>query len=378
MRATAPDTPLTADYDGLVCDLDGVVYRGGEAVPGAPESLQALVSRHIRLVYATNNASRVPAEVVDQLSALGAPATADDVVTSAQAGAARLAERLPAGVRVLALGGPGVAEALTDAGLVPVLPAAVAFDDGSASANRQAGGDVPAREVAAVLQGLGRKVSVADFEIAARLLADDGLVWVGTNDDATLPLPWGQAPGNGAYLDLLASAAGRRPDVVGKPHPPLYRLALARLGTSAARTLAVGDRLGTDVAGAQAAGLDSAWVLTGVDGPVELLATDCSPTYVLASLRELLLPYAVPQPHAGGWRCGGAEAAYDDGELSVRQGSPNAVETVRAGLAALVEARDAGAPTARLQRAARALDHSLEQALTDEHDVHEGESERTG
>src|SRR4051812_36324523 len=274
----APDEPLIAAYDGVVCDLDGVVYRGDDAVPDASASLQRLVARGIRVVYATNNASRVPAEVVCQLTALGAPASEEDVVSSAQAGAARLADKLPAGAPVLALGGDGVAQALERAGLRPVAPATVHEQDNGT--------------VSAVLQGFGRELTVRDFETATRLLGRE-LPWVATNDDATLPVPWGQAPGNGAYVDLVAAASGRRPAVVGKPQPPLYRLALDRLGTSVARTLAVGDRLGTDIVGAVATGIDSAWVLTGVDRPSDLLATDVSPTYVLTSLTELMEPYAV-------------------------------------------------------------------------------------
>lgn len=361
MPASTASQPIVAAYDGLVCDLDGVVYRGGNAVPGAPEALQRLVADGIRLVYATNNASRVPADVAAQLASLGAPATDADVVSSAQAGAARLRGELPAGARVLALGGAGVAQALTGVGLVPVQPADVDFDAVRSTAHPPAC-TVPAAEVSAVLQGFGRNVSVGDFEVAARLLTL-GATWVGTNDDATLPLPWGQSPGNGAYLDLLAVAAGRRPEVVGKPHPPLYRLALDRLGTPASRTLAVGDRLATDIDGARAADLDSAWVLTGVDLPSDLVVTDSSPTYVVASLGELQEPYAVPERLGDGWRCGRAEAAYADAGLVVRQQSSEPMETVRAGLAALLEARDTGATPARLRDEARALDRIVEHLL---------------
>lgn len=358
---TAP--ALIAAYDGVVCDLDGVVYRGGEAVPGAPATLQELVARGVGLVYATNNASRVPAEVARQLSGLGAPSSEADVVSSAQAGAARLASDLAPGARVLALGGPGVAEALRDVGLVPVRPADVDFDGARAQGSESAASEASvAREVSAVLQGFGRDLTVGDFEIAARLLSL-GVRWVGSNDDATLPLPWGQAPGNGAYVDLLARAAGRRADVVGKPHPPLYRLALERLGSDERRTLAVGDRLATDIAGAQAAGLDSAWVLTGVDRPSDLLATEATPTYVIASLDELLQPYTVPERHADGWRCGSAEVACADGRLAVGRESGRPVETVRAGLAALLEARGAGTPGAGLVEEVGLLDAMVERLL---------------
>ncbi len=338
--------PLIAGYDGVVCDLDGVVYRGADAVHGAPEALQHMVARGIRVVYATNNASRVPAEVAAQIAGIGAPAAASDVVSSAQAGAARLAGQLDEGAAVLALGGDGVVEALRDAGLRPV-----SLDDHD--------GGVGLDGVKAVLQGLGRNLRVRDFETAARLLTA-GLPWVATNDDATLPLPWGQSPGNGAYVDLLAAALRRRPEVVGKPHPPLYRLALERLGTSAPRTLAVGDRIGTDIVGAEAAGLDSAWVLTGVDRPSDLVASESSPTYVLTSLAQLLQPYAVPVSDAGGWQCGGARVTCEGAALSVEQGSAGPIEAVRAGLAALLSLRDEGAPREQLRREARALDRLLD------------------
>ena len=340
------DEPLIAGYDSVVCDLDGVVYRGADAVPDAAESLQGLMARGVRVVYATNNASRVPAEVAEQIAAVGAPATPSDVVSSAQTGAARLAGMLDPGVSVLALGGDGVVAALRDAGLVPVSPGA---------SDRELEG------VSAVLQGYGRQLRVRDFETAARLLTT-GLVWVASNDDATLPLPWGQSPGNGAYIDLLATAVQRRPDVVGKPHPPLYRLALERLGTDPARTLAVGDRLGTDIVGAQAAGLDSAWVLTGVDRPTDLVAGSASPTYVLASLADLLRPYAVPTPDADGWRCGAARVSPAADGLCIEQDGAAAIEVVRAGLAALLVLRDEGGTAEQLRRGAEMLERVLDDA----------------
>ena len=337
--------PLIAGYDGVVCDLDGVVYRGADAVPGAPKALQDIVGRGVRVVYATNNASRIPSEVATQIASIGAPATAADVVSSAQAGAARLATDLPPGAAVLALGGEGVVEALRDAGLTPVV---VGDDEGP-------GPD----EVDAVLQGFGKELRVRDFETAARLLTT-GLPWVATNDDATLPLPWGQSPGNGAYVDLLAGALGRRPLVVGKPHPPLYGLALERLGTVAARTLAVGDRIGTDIVGAEATDLDSAWVLTGVDRPSDLVASASSPTYVLASLADLLRPYAAPTAAAGGWSCGAARVVLDGDHLVVERGSADPIAVVRAGLAALLASRKEGPPPEHLRRAAATLDRLLD------------------
>ncbi|MBC9823193.1 HAD-IIA family hydrolase [Terrabacter sp. MAHUQ-38] len=343
----APSGSVIERYDGVICDLDGVVYRGGDAVPGAPAALQDMVIRGVRVVYATNNASRVPAEVARQVAALGAPAAAMDVVSSAQAGAARLQAQLPAGAKVLALGGDGVVEALDQVGLAPVRPADL---DGTGAA-----------DVAAVLQGYGRQLRVSDFETAARLLTRD-LAWVATNDDATLPLPWGESPGNGAYVDLLVTATRRRPVVVGKPHPPLYRLALDHLGTSPSRTLAVGDRLATDIVGAATAGIHSAWVLTGVDRPSDLVGSGASPTYVVASLAELLQPYAVAERDADGWRCGGAFVRAGEDGLQIAQGRGTPAEAVRAGLAAIEEGAQDGRPTDRLREEALALDRLLDLA----------------
>ena len=328
---------FVAAYDGVICDLDGVVYRGEEAIAGAPEALRRIVESGTPVVYATNNASRVPADVSEQLSALGAPGTAADVVTSAQAGAERLAHQLTPGDRVVALGGPGVAEALRGVGLVPIAPS-------------EAGGT----PLAGVLQGFGRELTVRDFEEAARVLRGD-VVWVATNSDATLPLPWGDAPGNGAYVGLLADVVGRAPEVVGKPHAPLYRLAVARLGVEPRRTLAVGDRLETDIAGARAAGTASALVLTGVSRPSDLVASDLTPTVVVGSLDELLDPLSGPRRADGGWTCGEATATVRGDDLDL-QDAANPADAIRAGLALLLERRDAGEDRDRLCRLAEPLD----------------------
>jgi hypothetical protein len=148
---------------------------------------------------------------------------------------------------------------------------------------------------------------------------------------------------------------------VGKPHPPLYRLALDRLGTSPSRTLAVGDRLATDIVGAASAGIDSAWVLTGVDRPSDLVGLSASPTYVVTALAELLEPYAIAAPDAGAWRCGNAHVVATDDGLTVA-GRGTAVEAVRAGLAALEEQRRSGRPLDRLRQDAEALDRLLGQS----------------
>lgn len=344
--ARASEGPIRDAYDGIVCDLDGVVYRGAGAVAGAPAALRRLAAHGLRIAYATNNASRLPGEVAQHLTSLGLPVTADDVVTSAQAGAAELATVLAPGSRVLALGGPGVADALAEAGLDAVRP----------------GTPDSEQPVDAVLQGLGRELTVRDFETAAKHLAG-GVLWVASNADSTLPLEWGLAPGNGAYVALLAATVGREPTVVGKPRAPLYRAAVERLGTRPEATLAVGDRLDTDIAGAVAAGLDSAWLLTGVHRPSELLRRheDSMPTWLLGTLSELEQPYAAVCPAADGWTCAGGRVALSAGGLDVVPGGARPVELVRAGLAALLDAIEGGRVGSReLERLAGELDELLD------------------
>jgi HAD superfamily hydrolase (TIGR01450 family) len=261
---------LVSRYAAVVCDLDGVVYRGPTAVPGAVDALRAL---DVPVLYATNNASRPPEEVAAHLRDLGLPCTPDAVATSSQAGAWLLSERVEPGSPVLAVGGAGVALALTEAGLRPVAP-----DDAATQG-----------PLVAVLQGYGPQVRATDLAEAAYAV-QGGALWVATNTDTTLPTDRGVAPGNGSLVGAVANAVGRAPDVVaGKPGPPLYLLCAARLGVEPAAVLAVGDRLDTDIEGAVAAGIDSLLVLTGVDDLRACLGAPAHrrPTWVAPDLSAL-------------------------------------------------------------------------------------------
>ncbi len=321
---------LVDAYRGVVCDLDGVVRRGPAAVPHAVRCLTAL---SVPVVYATNNASLTPGDVARQLQGLGLDATAADVVTSSQAGAAHLAEHVPPGSAVLAVGGSGVAAALTEVGLVPV----TGTHEG----------------VVAVLQGYGPQVSATDLAHAAYAI-EAGARWVVTNRDSTLPTEHGVAPGNGALVAAVALATGTQPTSVGKPEPPLYHLAVGRLGCPAGAVLAVGDRLDTDIAGAMAAGLDSLWVLTGVDGLVSFAeaAGRPAPTFTATDLQALGLPAQRATPAANGsWVCGPVRLTVDwsgpaitvdgfDGLAGLDDGPANRNALLTTAVAALVQARD--------------------------------------
>ena len=284
--ADGTDRPLAARHDIALLDLDGVLYVGPDAVPGAPHAVTAVRDAGMRVAYVTNNAARTPETVAEHLRELGIPAGPDDVVTSAQAVATLVADAVPAGSAVLVVGGDGLEAALRARGLRPVASA----------------GDGPA----AVVQGFSPDVGwrqLAEGAYAVRA----GVPWFASNLDATLPTPDGLAPGNGALVGVIATATGRRPVAAGKPETPLHEEAVRRTG--AVRPLVVGDRLDTDVEGAVNAGVPSLLVLTGVSTALDLALAPPHrrPTYVAADLRAGLLDPHPPVPGAadGGRRCGG-------------------------------------------------------------------------
>lgn len=265
-------------YDALILDLDGVVYIGASPVAHAIESLNAVAADGVRLTAATNNAARAAAVVGEHLRSLGLAIADNDVVTSAQAGAALLARQVAPGSEVLAVGGEGVPQALSECGLTPV----------RAPRDFSAAGEVAAR-VAAVMQGHGTETCWWDLNTAA-FAVGLGKIWVATNRDATVPTEHGFGVGNGGMVAAVMTATGRNPEVAGKPQPTLFAETKARIG--ARNPLVVGDRLDTDVDGAIAAGMDSILVCTGVHQVADALArpVEQRPTYIIQDLRGLLLP----------------------------------------------------------------------------------------
>ncbi|MHA6794186.1 HAD-IIA family hydrolase [Pseudonocardia bannensis] len=258
-------TDLLAQHDVLLVDLDGTLYRGQAAVPGAVDALAGAIRRGARTVYVTNNASRRPTEVAAHLAELGFPATEQDVMTSSQAAAAMLAEQLPAGSPVLVVGTEALAEEITGVGL------AVTEDPDKA---------------VAVVQGHSPDTGwrkLADATVALRA----GAVWVACNVDPTLPTERGPLPGNGSMVAAVRTATGREPQVAGKPAPQLLRAAVVRSGAQSA--LVVGDRLDTDIEGGRSVGLPTLLVLTGVSDAVEVLAAPPAlrPDYLAADLTAL-------------------------------------------------------------------------------------------
>ncbi|MET1132702.1 MAG: HAD-IIA family hydrolase [Aeromicrobium sp.] len=307
MTLAATDTALVASHDALLLDLDGVVYRGGEAVPGAVEALGSV--RHARLAYLTNNANRPPEAVAEHLRRLGLTPSVEDIVTSAQAIAGVMSHDLPPGSPVLAIGGEGLRSALQARGLVPT-------DD------RHTPG------LAAVVQGYTPDLGWRDLAEVAYAV-QSGVPWYATNTDLTIPTAEGIAPGNGALVHAVRLATGREPVVAGKPYAPLFEETMERIAP--ASPLMVGDRLDTDILGARRAKVPSLFVLTGVNTLTDVVnaTADERPDYVGADLSALHDPHPAVVVEGDAARCGRARAELRDGTLTV-VAEGTSTETLRA------------------------------------------------
>jgi glycerol-1-phosphatase len=300
--------PLDTAYDVALLDLDGVVYLGGAAIPGAAEALRKATGAGMRLAYVTNNAFRTPAAIAALLTGFGVTAAPHDVVTSAQAAARLLAERLPPGAPVLVIGGSGLRAALRERGLRPVSTAA----------------DQPR----AVVQGYAPDISYSMLAEGGLAVAA-GALFVASNGDLTLPSRRGRQPGNGSLIQVITTATGVRPLVAGKPEPPLHRESVLRTG--AKNPLVVGDRLDTDIEGAHRVGADSMLVLTGVTGPDDAVLAPPSqrPTYLAEDLAGLLEPHPDVTATDGAFGCGGWTARLAGNRLELT-GAGERIDGLRA------------------------------------------------
>jgi glycerol-1-phosphatase len=325
---------IAQQYDCLLVDLDGTVFRGAQPTNGAVQSLDEVDSRKL---YVTNNASRSADEVALHLRELGFTAAASDVVTSAQSAARLLADQLPPDARVLIVGTDALANEIAAVGLRPVRR----YDD----------------DPVAVVQGLSTTIGWPDLAEAA-LAIRAGALWVAANVDPTLPTERGLLPGNGSFVAALRAATGAEPRVAGKPAPRLLQDAVARGDFRA--PLVIGDRLDTDIEGANAAELPSLMVLTGVNTARDAVYAEPArrPTYIAHDLRSLHqdgeLLAVRPQP---GWHVDATDQAVtvsangaDEGDgLAFVRAVASAVWSARAAQPVRIEAADAPAREA-LQR----------------------------
>ncbi|ALN15774.1 HAD-IIA family hydrolase [Acidipropionibacterium acidipropionici] len=283
-------------YDAALFDLDGVIYLGPEAIPAAPATVEALLGRGIQVGFVTNNAARSTEVVAEQLNGMGIPVTRADVVSSAEAIAQLVAEQLPAGSPVLVAGAQALIDEVAGHGLRPVSSA----DDGPV----------------AVIQGYDPQMTWPRLDECC-IAIQRGARWYVSNPDSTRPTDRGLVPGAGAQMAVVATSVTGEPVMAGKPHRPLLDATVARLGCH--RPIFVGDRLDTDILGANRAGMDSLLVLTGAHGGHDLLDAEPQfrPTRIARDLSGLLEPERRAVVEGGRAVCGHAEAQEVDGVVRI-------------------------------------------------------------
>ena len=273
----------------VACDLDGVVWLGRQAIPGAAGGIARLRAHGHRVVFVTNNSYATRAACASRLSGIGIPTTPDDIVTSATAAARWCAGVVPPTARLLVHGGPGVHEALRAAGFERLDDAGVPEPDPERHSLRDDSNSDDSRPGegphAAVVCGWHPEF---DFERLTRAThaLHLGARFVATNTDPTYPDQGRRLPGNGALVAALERASGRPPDVVaGKPHSPMVDAVRAICGSGG---IMIGDRPSTDGAFAAALGWPFALVLTGVAGRGrEEAIPEPAPRWVESSLGAL-------------------------------------------------------------------------------------------
>jgi 4-nitrophenyl phosphatase len=251
------------ELDGLILDMDGVLWRGMEPMPGLVPFFDALRQQGIHFILATNNSTRTVAQYVDKLAGMGVEIRPDQVITSAYAAADYLLTLAAPGTPVYAVGEEGVTDALESRGF-----------------------RVTAEGARFVVAGLDRYFTYEKMARAMQLILK-GASYIGTNPDVTLPTPTDPFPGAGAILAGITAATGVEPMIVGKPEALMFQQAMARLGTRPEQTAIVGDRLETDILGGRNAGLRTILVLSGITQQDDLDVSPLQPDWVLEDIRAL-------------------------------------------------------------------------------------------
>jgi HAD superfamily hydrolase (TIGR01457 family) len=302
------------EYDTVLCDLDGVIYEGTDAIADAVETVNAFSTQQIPVGYVTNNSSRKPETVVEQLASFGIHTEPENVIGSAKTGVDILATLIPAGSKVLVVGGEGLRSRVTEAGFL----LAKSSDD----------------KPAGVIQGFDPSVSWTDLAEASYSITN-GAKWVATNQDWTIPREKGIAPGNGTLVSAVHTAVGQLPLVAGKPEPAIFKTAVDHFG--AKKPIFIGDRIDTDIRGANRAGIDSVLVMTGISSRKEVLGVkkEDRPVFIIGTMAELLSDYDQPKKTRHGFACKGVEVELLGNKVLVTQGDPGSVGALRAACAVI-------------------------------------------
>ena len=256
---------IRESFDALMCDLDGVLYRGTEPIRGAARAIRELREQGIKVVFATNNSRPTLDDYISRLTDFDVPVTAGDIVTSGGVTAELLAQRGHSGDKALVRGGVGLRRTLEDVGIHIV--------------------DSAAQEPDLVVVGWDLDFNFDAMREAARAVLA-GAVFIGTNEDAAWPAPEGLWPGTGAIIASIEVAAGRKAEIMGKPHKPMLDVVATRFGDHT-KGAAVGDRPDTDLAGAHERGWTTILVLSGVTDASAAKSLDPQPDLIIDSLADL-------------------------------------------------------------------------------------------
>ena len=260
----------------LIIDMDGVLWHGTQAIPGLVEFFQTLNELDICYILATNNASLTPEQYVLKLAKMGVTVTQKQILTSGMATALYLSERVnPKETRVFVVGEEGATQPLLELGFTLT----GLYEVDNSDKPEQKGADI-------VVCGKDETLTWAKLATAS-LNIRAGASFIGTNADTTLPTEHGITHGNGAILAALQVATGVTPTIIGKPEPIIYQQALSLLGVSPEQTVALGDRLETDILGAVRTGIRSIMVLTGISSEADLQDSDYQPTWVMKDIRAV-------------------------------------------------------------------------------------------
>ena len=245
--------------------MDGVIYRGGELIPGADEFINRLIREKIPFLFLTNNSQRTRRDVATKLSRMGMPVEEAHVFTCAIATARYLADRKP----------NGTAFVIGEGGLLTAL--------------HKNGYSVVDKSPDYVVVGEGRTVNLEMLETAVQMILD-GAKLVATNLDPNCPTNLGTRPGCGATVAYLETATGTRAMSIGKPSPIMMRVARKQLGLSTSETVMVGDTLETDILGGVQMGYRTILVLTGTTSKADLTKYAYGPDMVVSSIADLSDP----------------------------------------------------------------------------------------
>lgn len=259
---------IPKNIKSLILDMDGVLWRGDSPIGDLPGIFARIQGKNLKVAFATNNSMRTPEQYMDRLEGYGVQIEPWQVVTSALGIADMLGRKYQPGTKLFVIGESGVLNALREKGFELL-------------------STVEADQAKALVMGMDRQINFEKMATAS-LLVQRGLPFYATNNDKSFPTSHGEIPGAGAWISVVTTATGIEPIIAGKPFPFLLELARERLGTLKEETLVVGDRLETDIAGGQAAGMPVALVLTGVCSRADAVAWTPEVNFIAENLSDLI------------------------------------------------------------------------------------------